>query len=707
MSFRQYGGLNYASKNNIIKNNYTNANNLNISNVVGQPNSYINFLSDISGDIFLYGNIDICGNLIIHKNLLVYGNEDISGNLNIGGNENISGNLTAFNMFLSNPSYPIDPNSVVPKSYVDAIAQGLIYLPNCIVASTTNINLSSSSVISIDSITFNVDGSYNILVKCQGSSGNIDSLNTENGIYTLNVTGNGTIYSWNRAPFMNSGDTYQYYTFVLSGNINANKGFIQISNPGNITNGDPIEFVLHNAYNFDTGNGLRFIAGPNFSRVLEVDPQLTFEPSGNLIVTTGDFVVNNNVDIGGNLDMSGNLNVNGESFLDGLTTINSSQNWEPILFLNNANGDGRFAFIDEGPGPYNLPRPTLVGESGAGLGIASGYGIVIAAGTQSLPPSDVFITATDKIILSENIDVSGNINITGNTNTNNIIINNNSSITYSNSTNQTSAYTGYQGATGTFDYASITIGNNGEITNIFSNIPSGGPTGPTGPTGSTGPQGYTGATGPKGNTGFTGSQGFTGATGSIGSTGPTGPQGATGTPGTTGIPPGTVNAFLGTSAPSGWLICNGSSVSVSTYSNLFSVIGYTYGGSGANFALPNFQGAFLRGTGTAPSSYSGSNTYSGPQIGLGATYQSPDIQSHAHSINDPGHNHTLYGNLAISGGSGATTSAVNSNNDGGDGTNAPFDFTYSSGTGITIQTAGTTTGDTRPYNWGVNWIIKY
>ena len=41
MSFRQYGGINYAARNNIVKNNYTNANNLSIMTRVGQNTSVI------------------------------------------------------------------------------------------------------------------------------------------------------------------------------------------------------------------------------------------------------------------------------------------------------------------------------------------------------------------------------------------------------------------------------------------------------------------------------------------------------------------------------------------------------------------------------------------------------------------------------------------------------------------------------------------
>jgi hypothetical protein len=47
MSFKKYGGLNYSARNNIVQNNYTNANNLGIMNVVGQPDSSIYFESTI------------------------------------------------------------------------------------------------------------------------------------------------------------------------------------------------------------------------------------------------------------------------------------------------------------------------------------------------------------------------------------------------------------------------------------------------------------------------------------------------------------------------------------------------------------------------------------------------------------------------------------------------------------------------------------
>ena len=53
------------------------------------------------------------------------------------------------------------------------------------------------------------------------------------------------------------------------------------------------------------------------------------------------------------------------------------------------------------------------------------------------------------------------------------------------------------------------------------------------------------------------------------------------------VPPGAIFWFATNTAPSGYLICNGTGYSTSTYPDLFDVIGYNYGGSGSTFYLPN------------------------------------------------------------------------------------------------------------------------
>ena len=62
-----------------------------------------------------------------------------------------------------------------------------------------------------------------------------------------------------------------------------------------------------------------------------------------------------------------------------------------------------------------------------------------------------------------------------------------------------------------------------------------------------------------------------------------------------GVPTGSVVPYAGTSAPSGWLFCYGQSLSTATYANLFSFLGYTYGGSGSLFNVPDLRGRVVAG----------------------------------------------------------------------------------------------------------------
>lgn len=86
--------------------------------------------------------------------------------------------------------------------------------------------------------------------------------------------------------------------------------------------------------------------------------------------------------------------------------------------------------------------------------------------------------------------------------------------------------------------------------------------------------------------------------------------------------------------PTGWLICDGSSLSTSEYANLFSVIGYTFGGSGSVFNLPNMKTYFPIGAQSGIydlGSSGGSNT---------VTLSAANIPSHAHTISSTGTAHT-------------------------------------------------------------------
>lgn len=69
-------------------------------------------------------------------------------------------------------------------------------------------------------------------------------------------------------------------------------------------------------------------------------------------------------------------------------------------------------------------------------------------------------------------------------------------------------------------------------------------------------------------------------------------------------PVGTIVLYSSNTIPSGWLLCDGGLVSITTYSALFAVIGYTYTVTPApttgNFYLPDLRGMFVRGKGANP-----------------------------------------------------------------------------------------------------------
>ncbi len=65
-----------------------------------------------------------------------------------------------------------------------------------------------------------------------------------------------------------------------------------------------------------------------------------------------------------------------------------------------------------------------------------------------------------------------------------------------------------------------------------------------------------------------------------------------------GAQPGDYKMIAGSTIPDGWLLCNGASVSRTTYAKLFAAIGTRYGsGNGSTtFNLPNFNGRHVLGT---------------------------------------------------------------------------------------------------------------
>ena len=108
-----------------------------------------------------------------------------------------------------------------------------------------------------------------------------------------------------------------------------------------------------------------------------------------------------------------------------------------------------------------------------------------------------------------------------------------------------------------------------------------------------------------------------------------------------GLNTGLIIPWTTASVPSGFLECNGQTVSRSTYADLFAVVGTTYGaGDGSStFGLPDFQDncCVSKSPSKSLASTGGANTVtcSGNLSGsLGnTTLSTPEIASHSHTYN--------------------------------------------------------------------------
>ena len=156
----------------------------------------------------------------------------------------------------------------------------------------------------------------------------------------------------------------------------------------------------------------------------------------------------------------------------------------------------------------------------------------------------------------------------------------------------------------------------------------------------------------------------------------------------TAVQPGTIQTYVGTVAPSGYLICDGSSVSKTTYPRLFAIISTSYGtADGTHFNLPDLRGRFVRGvdsgSGHDPDASSRTASNTGGNAGnLIGSLQTDQYAQHSHGVNNQG-----VGQLAIGGVLGMQDNA-----------NA------TPGGGSTGNSGG---NETRPRNVNANFIIKF
>ncbi len=114
------------------------------------------------------------------------------------------------------------------------------------------------------------------------------------------------------------------------------------------------------------------------------------------------------------------------------------------------------------------------------------------------------------------------------------------------------------------------------------------------------------------------------------------------TPAATGgdseVPAGAIMSYMTSTCPSGWLAADGSAVMRSAFSNLFNIIGSTYGaGDGSTtFNLPDLRGYFLRGvdggTGRDPEAAARTDRGDGTVGDNVGTKQDDQFKSHTHHV---------------------------------------------------------------------------
>lgn len=167
-----------------------------------------------------------------------------------------------------------------------------------------------------------------------------------------------------------------------------------------------------------------------------------------------------------------------------------------------------------------------------------------------------------------------------------------------------------------------------------------------------------------------------------------------------GVPTGAVAMWPTETPPIGWLEMNGASISRTTYSDLFAVIGTRYGTVDAShFNLPDMRGYFPRGwdhgRGVDPDKATRTNRGDGTIGDAIGTKQAEDFKAHTHY---------LAKNATSSTSSLSSTNYTTKIGDIGWKTYTLCSTSSEADVGLTSSTGG---NETRPLNINIMFIIKY
>ena len=178
-----------------------------------------------------------------------------------------------------------------------------------------------------------------------------------------------------------------------------------------------------------------------------------------------------------------------------------------------------------------------------------------------------------------------------------------------------------------------------------------------------------------------------------------------------GVPTGTILSIMGTTASTGYLICDGSTYNISSHTNLANYIkdqfgSYNYfGGDGTTtFKVPDLRGEFLRGSGTNSHTQSVASTTvsEGSGAAVGKHQASTVLRNIWHYDNTSTAQAIWYSN---------SSSGLNTNEGMENVDNWMVKSTYSrsivNSQSIVSNTSNYVGFSTRPTNTSVLYIIKY
>jgi len=404
-------------------------------------------------------------------------------------------------VYLPNFTNTGDPDQIVPKSYVDTVAGGLQPTQTCVCATTSSIDLTSTTAPSSnDTDNFDLstlsNGSYYVLLVNQNGPSQKLTSDIENGVYKVTISGG--LFTWSRplAPATMSigSDAAGAFSFIRNGTIYGKTALVQYNDPA-IVGTDALQYQTLYQFKFELGQGLNTtaIGGEVF---LNVDSNLDFlnlvdasinSPTLNIgtqnattinIGQTGitnttiqkQLTVNGQLDVTGattfsnNIVQTGNFNIAqatttntpntlkatnvtsnwGETLANSTLQLTDSISTNSIRFFPNLPGNNYNSIVQSGDRTIVANTGSLVATVAGGSGINTGIRInatstTIGYGsTTATPSSAVSCNATTVIVRP--------------------------TLTFSDTKVQDSAFTG--GTPGTYTNTNMTIDSNGKISAI-------------------------------------------------------------------------------------------------------------------------------------------------------------------------------------------------------------------------------------------------